>query len=550
MVSASKGLRHAISKIFTLLRLDKKDITLIYFYSIIAGIVSFTLPLGIQAIIGFVMAASYSTSIFILIALVLAGTFLNGFLQIKQLQLIEKIEQTLFVRYAFEYASRLPKLNIERLDAYYLPELVNRFFDISSLQKSLHKVLVDIPTALFQVLIGTILLSFYHPLFIAFGLFMLLIVFLILQFTSQKGFLTSMETSDYKYRIGAWLEEISRSIKSFKYAKSSTLHIQKIDNLTINYLSARTSHFKILKIQFWSLVSFKLATTAAMLSIGVWLLVNQQINIGQFIASDIVIILIMGSIEKLIGTMDQVYDTLTSVEKLDKIVESEIEYSGSISLPNTQNGVSLIFENVSYQYDLQNDALSDFNLELKAGQWAHITGKSGTGKSTVLRLLTGAFRNYSGKLTLNGLPLNNYDIFSLRNNLGILLGQQDIFLGTLKENITMGIQDFSTDHIMEMAKLTGLNAFIENSELGLDTHIDSIGKRLPNQIKQLILLTRAIMGKSSLILLEEPFRYLNKFQIDSLIAYLKQIKATVIIASESEECQPYCDVIVHLEHRK
>ncbi len=550
MPIATKGLRHAIEKIFTLLRLDKKDISLIYFYSILAGIVSFILPLGIQAIIGFVMAASFSTSILILIALVIVGTFLNGLFQIKQLQLIEKIEQTLFVRYTFEYASRLPKLNLEKLDAYYLPELVNRFFDISSLQKSLHKVLVDIPTALFQVIIGTILLSFYHPLFIAFGLFMLLIVFIILRFTSQKGFLTSIETSDYKYKIGAWLEEISRSIKSFKFAKNSTLHIQKIDSLTVGYLSARTSHFKILKIQFWSLISFKLATTAAMLSIGVWLLVNQQINIGQFIASDIVIILIMGSIEKLIGNMDQVYDTLTSVEKLDKIVESEIEHSGSILIPNVQNGLSLVFENVSYQYDFQNDALTNFNLELKAGQWAHITGRSGTGKSTVLRLLTGAFRNYTGKLLLNGLPLSNYDIFSLRENSGILLGQQNIFLGTLKENITMGIQSFTTEQIMEKANLTGLNTFIEYSEFGLDTHIDPVGKRLPAEIRQLILLTRAIMGNSSLILLENPFRYLNKSQIDEFIGYLKKNKATVIIASESEECQPYCDVIVKLENRK
>ena len=543
----TKGLRHAIAKIFTLLRLDRKDISMIYFYSIIAGIVSFTLPLGIQAIIGFVMAASFSTSIIVLISLVLAGTFLNGLLQIKQLQLIEKIEQTLFVRYAFEYASRLPKLNIEKLDAYYLPELVNRFFDISGLQKSLHKVLVDIPTAMFQVIIGTLLLSFYHPLFIAFGFLLLIIVFVILRFTSQRGFQTSLETSDYKFKIGAWLEEIARSIKSFKYSKASTLHIQKIDDLTSNYLLARTNHFKILKIQFWSLISFKLITTAAMLIIGVWLLVNQQINIGQFIASDIVIILIMGSIEKLIGSMDQVYDTLTSVEKLDKIVESEIEYSGSISLTNDLKGISIVFEKVNYQYDFQHQALTDFNLNLQAGQWAHVTGRSGTGKSTVLRLLTGAFRNYTGTLLLNGFPLGNYNIASLRDNSGILLGQQDIFLGSLKENLSMGKSEISEIEILEKAQLTGLSTFIQYSEFGLDTPIDPIGKRLPTEIRHSMLLTRALLGKSNLMLMEDPFRYLSKSQIDKLVSYLKNTQATVIIASESTDCQMYCDVVVELK---
>jgi ATP-binding cassette subfamily B protein len=141
----------AIKKIFKLLWLDKKDITDIYVYSIFAGLVSLSLPLGIQSIIGFVMAADMSTSITILIVLVLVGTFFNGWLQVKQLEIIEKIEQKIYVRYAMEYAHRLPKLDISKLDSYHLPELVNRFFDVASLQKSLHKLLVDIPTSIIQI---------------------------------------------------------------------------------------------------------------------------------------------------------------------------------------------------------------------------------------------------------------------------------------------------------------------------------------------------------------------------------------------------------------
>ena len=172
-----KSIDKAFFKILDLLRLDKKDIFTIYFYSILAGLLAMSLPLGIQAVIGFVMAGSLSTSIVVLVGLVLLGTFFNGSLQIKQLQMIEKIEQKLFVRYAFEYGNRLPKLNIEKLDSYYLPELVNRFFDISGLQKSLHKLLVDIPAAIIQVVLGTILLVFYHPLFIAFCIFLLFLIF-------------------------------------------------------------------------------------------------------------------------------------------------------------------------------------------------------------------------------------------------------------------------------------------------------------------------------------------------------------------------------------
>jgi ATP-binding cassette, subfamily B, bacterial len=546
MATKTKGIRHAVGKIFDLLKLDKSEIYSIYFYSIIAGLVSFSLPLGIQTIIGFVMAASYSTSILVLITLVLVGTFFNGFLQIKQLQLIEKIEQKLFVRYAFEYASRLPKLNIEKLDSYYLPELVNRFFDVSSLQKSLHKVLVDIPTAMFQVLIGIVLLAFYHPLFIAFGAFLMLIVILILRFTSNKGFQTSLETSDYKYKVAAWLEEMARSIKSFKYAKSSNLHIQKTDFLTNKYLSARTQHFKILKFQFWSLIGFKLAITAAMLIIGVWLLVNQLINIGQFIAADIVIILIMGSIEKLIGIMDQVYDTLTSVEKLDKIAEAEIEFSGTLKLPKDSKGVSIKFDNVNFNYDIHNEVLHNLNFSINQGEWLLLNGKSGSGKSTILRLLTGAFTNFKGSILIDGIPIRNYDNLSLRSNSGILLGQQDIFLGSLQENLSLGDRDITTEDIVNMAKLTGLTKFIESNEYGLETLIDPTGKRLPSEIRHFILLTRALLGKYRLLLLEEPFKYLSEEQTLDLIGYLKKSNTSVIIASESSFCRNYCDKILVL----
>jgi ABC-type bacteriocin/lantibiotic exporter with double-glycine peptidase domain len=544
------SIRSATTRILELLKLDKEDISSIYIYSIFAGLLSLSLPLGIQAIIGFVLAGSLSTSIVVLIGLVLLGTFLTGFLQVRTLQMIEKIEQKLFVRYSLEYGDRLPKLNIEKLDSYYLPELVNRFFDISSLQKSLHKLLVDVPAAVIQVLLGIILLAFYHPLFIAFGFVLLITVVVILQYTSGKGFATSIETSDKKYEIGGWLEEMARSIKSFKYSKKSNLHLDNTDKLVTKYLYARTRHFKVLQVQYWSLIGFKLLITASMLIIGVWLLINQQINIGQFIAADIVIISIMGSIEKLIGVMEQVYEALTSVAKLNKVAEAEIETSGKEKISNRKEGITIDYDNVNFSYDQNNEVLKDISFKVDAGQWALIVGKSGAGKSSVLRLLTGAFKKFSGNITLDGLPIRNYNSDSIRNQTGILLGQQDIFLGTLEENLKLGIPEITTQEILDKAELTGLNVFIKNSEKGLETTIDPIGKRLPSEIRQSILLTRSLIGKSRLFLFEEPFKYLDEPHLTSVINYLKSTSATVLISSESTVCEKYCDIIINLENGK
>jgi ABC-type bacteriocin/lantibiotic exporter with double-glycine peptidase domain len=541
------SIRSAFRKIIKLLWLDKEDITDIYIYSVFAGLVSLSLPLGIQSIIGFVMAAEMSTSIAILITLVLIGTFFNGWLQVKQLQIIEKIEQKIFVRYAMEYANRLPKLDISKLDAYHLPELVNRFFDVASLQKSLHKLLVDIPSAIIQILFGTILLAFYHPLFIAFGLMLLVIVVLILRYTSTKGFQTSLETSDYKYKTAGWFEEMARSIKSFKYAKETTLHLEKTDKIISDYVNARTAHFRILKVQYWSMISFKLLIIAAMLILGVTLLLNQQINIGQFIASDIVIIAIIASIEKLITNMDQVYEALTAVEKINKVALAEIEPNGTIKLDKTNTSVSVKFEEVSFSYSNDNLQLNNINVSLAKGKWLLVKGDSGSGKTTLLRLLTGAFQDFKGRILINDIPIRSYDFQSLRNQMSILLGQQDIFLGTVKENLSLNNDSLNLGNIQEMSVLTGLQTYLESLPNGYDTILDPVGKRIPAQLRQKLLLTRALLGNHSLILMESPFKYLSNSQIERLVAKLKNDGSTVIITSENEYCEQFIDQIITLE---
>ena len=186
-LSGKNTLGAALTKLYKLLVLDRKDIYAIYAFSIFGGLVQLSLPLGIQTIISFVLAGSVSTSIVILIFLVVLGVFFNGLLQVKQMQLTEKIEQKIFVRYSFEIADRLPKMNIEKMDNYYLPEVVNRFFDTMSLQKGMSKLLLDIPAATIQMIFGLILLSFYHPVFIVFGMVMFLLLIVILRFASIKG---------------------------------------------------------------------------------------------------------------------------------------------------------------------------------------------------------------------------------------------------------------------------------------------------------------------------------------------------------------------------
>ena len=538
----------AARKILELLNLDKKDVSSIYAFAILAGILSLAMPLGIQTIIGFVLAGSLSNYIVVLIVLVVAAVIIYGLLQVRQLQVTEKIQQKIFVRYSFEFADRLPKMNIEKLDAYYLPELVNRFFDTISLQKAVEKLLLDVPAAVIQIFFGLILLSFYHPVFIAFGAVLALIGYLIMRFTLPAGFQASIEASDQKYATAAWLEEMARVIKSFKYSRGTELNIKKTDGIVSNYLHARTTYFKVLLTQYWSLIMFKVLITAAMLIVGAVLLVDQQINIGQFIAADIVILSIIASVEKLILNMDKVYDVLTSVEKLSKITESEIETQGTVELSDLNKGVSILFENVGFVYGNQSKALEGLQLDIAAGDKVCIMGESGSGKSTILRLLTGAFKNFTGSILVDGIPMGNYNLQSVRSQTGILLSQQDIFHGTIWENITMGSSQIQYDEVTDLVNRCGLTSFIQSLPKGYDTLLDPTGKRLNSKIRQDILLLRALLGKKRLLLLEEPLNFLEKRYKQNIQDYLfSEENATVIIATNDVEIAARCNKVIYLQ---
>lgn len=540
------SLNKALLKLQQLVTLDKKDLSAVYFFAILGGIISLSLPLGIQTILNFVLAATFSTSIAILIFLVLIGVFLNGLVQIRQMQAIERIRQKIFTRYSLEMSHKIPKLDLEKLDNYYLPQMVNYFFDVTSLTKSMEKILLDIPAAIIQIFLGLILLSFYHPIFIAFGAVLVGVLFFILKFTSRRGFETNMESSDYKYKIAGWLQEVAHLVKSFKYSKDSDIHMKKSDELVSGYLVSRTNHFKVLVFQYWSFISFKILIVASMLIVGAYLLIEQQINLGQFIASDLVIILIISSVEKLIVGVDKVYDSLTSIEKLSKVIDSDNEEGGT-ALLETNSGVGIEFNNVNYVYPNGSVALVDVNLKIEPGKIIGITAPSGSGRSTLLRLITGTFKDFTGMISINSIPLSNYNIHNLRKHTGVLMSDQDIFNGSVLENITMGNNQISMQEVTYLAGKTNFTQFINNHKNGFDQMLGPFGKKLNNYVRRNLLLIRALIGKPPLLLLEEPFEHLTFDRQKIMMDYLKnESNATTVILTNNKAILDQCNIVVNM----
>ncbi len=532
----SKKILTAWQRFIGLLDLDRKDVRQVFFYAIFAGIVNLSLPLGIQAIINLLQAAQISTSWIVLVVLVTLGVVFVGVLQLMQIRIIENIQQKIFTRASFEFAYRFPKMKMSELNGLYPPELANRFFDTINVQKGISKVLIDFPAAILQIILGLLLLSFYHPFFIIYGVMLMVLIYIVFKYTAEKGLSTSIDESNHKYKVAHWLQEIARSIVSFKLSGKTNLALNKNDELVTDYLEARESHFKVLVLQFIQLIGFKVLVTAGLLIIGGALVLNQQMNIGQFVAAEIIILLVINSVEKLILGLETFYDVLTSIEKLGKVVDKQLEPQGGIKLDDDDPEFCLELDNVSFEVEGKyRPILKDISLKIKTKDRILIQGSSGSGKSSLLKLIAGVIDQTSGIVFVNNKALSSINVNSYRANIGQTLVEETPFEGTLLQNLTFGDPSITSKQLDWAIKNVGLINFVKQLPKGLNSMLYPEGKGIPFTVGKKIMLARSIIKQPKILMLKEPLDQFEAKEALQIMDFLNQPEHpwTLLVVSQN-----------------
>ena len=533
-----------------LLELERKDIMQIFYYAIFSGFVALSLPLGIQAIINLIQGAQISTSWVVLVVLVTLGVLFSGALQLMQLRIIETIQQRIFVRSSFELSYRFPKIKMQELRDYYPPELANRFFDTLTIQKGLSKILIDVPAALLQIIFALILLSFYHPFFIIFGILLLLLVYVVFKFTAERGLQTSLEESKSKYKVAHWIQEVARAVVSFKLSGKTSLALHKNDVLVAEYLKAREGHFKILVIQFIQMIGFKVLITAGLLLIGGALVLNQEMNIGQFVAAEIIILLVIASVEKLILGLEPFYDVITSIEKIGQVVDKELEVQEG-ETPNFKNGLSIELDQVTYEVsNRERPILKDISISIKPKSRILVQGESGSGKSSLLRVLAGVIQPTNGEVTVNNFAIESLYLNRYRAQLGLSLSEESPFEGSIRENITFGDSEITDDDILWALEKVGLLTFLRQQSNGLNTVLYPEGKQMSYTIAKKMVLARAIVKKPKLLVLEDALDQFNSKETNEIIDFLTASENpwALVVVSSNKRWQMYCKDIITMEN--
>ncbi len=537
-----------VKRFWKVLKPYRSQIRQIYTFALFIGIVNLTLPLGIQAIINFLQAGEYTTTWIILVTFVLIGIALSGFLQVLQLRIVENIQQDLFAKSAFEFAYRLPKISNLKLDKIHLPELVNRFFDTITIQKGLPKILIDFSLSIFQIIFGLALLTIYSPYFIILGVILTVTLWVTFKITGPKGLKTSLTESSNKYKLAHWLEEIARVNGSFKVFANHNLHLNKTDTIAEEYIISRESHFQVLLNQFRLFIGFKVIVAAGLLVLGGYLVFQEQMNLGQFVAAEIIVILIINSVEKILRITDTIYDVLTSIDKIGFVADLDLDEVGGVAQVHSEQGLHIEVQEMSFGFPDSNKSIfNNLSFTIDSNEKRVLKGNSGSGKTLLLRILSGTLPLDNGEIYLNNTPISSYSKDEIYKSIGVSFPTNQIFDGTIYENILLG-RNISEDVVTDMIRNLNFKQYVIQQPYGIHTQIDSGGRRLPRSIIQKILIARLLIGSPKLLLMEDPLQFINDIDKKKIIDYIVDDERnwTVLVISDyyywEEKCSSTLDL--------
>ncbi|MFZ4627599.1 MAG: peptidase domain-containing ABC transporter [Blastocatellia bacterium] len=488
-----------------LIQLDRIDYWVIIIYTILIGLLTLAVPLAAQALVNTIAAGVLIQPLIVLTIGVLGALLFAGILRLFKLVILEKLQQRIFARVSLHLSDHLPQVEYDSIVREFSPQLVNRFFDVLTIQKAMSKILFDGPGAALQVIIALVLMAFYSPYLLAFALFLMIFIIFVVWVLGVGGLKSSIQESTRKYEVADWLEELARCHVSFKMNSASNFSLFKADRLIALYVEARRLHFRVLFRQAMGIYLFQAIASAGVLAIGGWLVINRQLTLGQVVASEIVVVGALEGLEKLIRLMENLYDLLTGLYKVGHLTDMPAERTKGWDLPASREGSRVECRKVRFSYDGRHEILSDLDLSIQPGEHVSLVGKSGVGKSTLAMMMCGLHEPTHGLVQINGMDIRDVRLSSLRRVVSLVSSTNEIFAGTIEENILMGRKEIAHEDLQWALDLAHLTEEVARMPKGLQTKVVTEGRNLSRGQLQRLLIARAVISRPQLLILDEGF---------------------------------------------
>ncbi|TWT73527.1 putative multidrug export ATP-binding/permease protein [Posidoniimonas polymericola] len=520
-VDSGEDLHHRpVARLLKIVRPEWSDIWMLIVFALFAGVLNLATPLAVESLVNTVAFGTLLQPVLIIALLLFGFLSFAALMKAMQTYVAEIIQRRLFARVAADLAYRLPRVETHSLTHSYGPELVNRFLDVVTLQKVVANLLLDGVSIVLATLVGMAVLAFYHPWLLGFDLLLMLVIGVGVLALGRGGIDSGIDESKHKYGLTAWFEDVIRCQNAFKADGGPSFAFDRANQLTAKYLKSRQTHFRILFRQILFILTLQAVAGTVLLGVGGWLVIQQQLSLGQLVAAELIVTTILASLAKLGKHLEGFYDVVAAVDKLGYLFDLETEQpSGMTSELRTGRGlpVEMLSVRAATGECLASHGLS---VSVEPGERVAVVGAAGSGKSTLARILYGLEAPTAGRVEIGGCDPTDLRHDILRSAVG-LVAEGEFFDGSVLENVRLGRPAVTTSHVRSALEQVGLLESVLALPDGVDHRLLPNGLPLSGNQQRLLMLARGIAGGHELLVIDGVLDPLPDEQLDRAIAVLQ-----------------------------
>ena len=530
------------ARLRALLQPESSDIVTVFIYALIVGLLTLATPIAVEALVNTVAFGRFLQPVVILALLLFMFLAFSAAIRAVQTIVVEIVQRRLFARVAGDLAYRLPRVQIKELDGAYGPELVNRFFDVVTVQKVCAQLLLEGIGLVLSAIVGMAVLAFYHPWLAGFDVILIAMIILVVFVLGKGAVNSSVNESKKKYAMAAWLEDIARCPVAFRTDGGSEFALERADRMIHDYLSARKKHFRILMRQILFALGLQALSSTALLGIGGWLVVSRELTLGQLVAAELIVAVIVGSIAKLGKHMESFYDLLAAVDKLGHLFDLKIERSDG-GLTTASAGPAAV-ELTSLCCTPGGNTL---NWQLKEGEFVAVLGNAGSGKSRLCDVMYGLRSPESGHLNVGDTDPRDLRPDVLRRRVA-LARDVEYFEGTIAENVHLERPSISSADVHSVLDRLGVLDELLLLPDGLGTSLPANGGALSSSQLRRLMLARSIVGRPGLLLIDGLLDGFSDTELTEVVSALTRLKdqCTIVVATGQQRVADLCERVLRM----